>query len=249
MKRTNLVRIAVALFLVGALAIVWGTEGVAQMQPGENPTGVSSDGGSRTSQVDLFGGSAYTGGYLKYSYKVSREGVEGYSITTTEIIPEADGMYRIESSSTNIVPLDSVTISFFGIPLRGLGFRVPTSTGGTVDLSPLSAIENEILEPNREYVLPDGGFLLAGDAGTIAGIDVVYAVYTHASFTNVRVNLAMPMDLSIRNLLPLFPFLQLEYASDESSEDSTDAVVGEDHDYQQMKNYSLTELVEFIYEP
>jgi len=238
MKRTNLFQIAVALLLVGALASVWGTEGLAQETDPKDAEGQ----GSRSSQVDLFGGSTYTGGYLKYSYKVSREGVEGYSITTTEIIPEANGMYRIESSSTNIVPLDNVTISFFGIPLRGLGFSVPTSSGGTVDLSPLSAIENEILEPNREYVLPDGGFLVAGDAGTIAGLDVVFAVYTHASFTNIRVNLAMPTDLAIRNFLPLFPFLQLEYTTDELPEE------GAEDDYRQMRSFSQIELVEFIYE-
>jgi len=240
MKRTNFLRIAVALLLISALASVWGTEGLAQTQTGENPTG---DENRSSSKVDLFGGSAYTGGYLKYSYKVSREGVEGYSVTTTEIIPEGNGMYRIESSSTNIVPLDAVTISFFGIPLRGLGFSVPTSSGGTVDLSPLSAVENEVLEPNREYVLPDGGFLVAGDAGTIAGLDVVFAVYTHASFTNIRVNLAMPTDLGLRNFLPLFPYLQLEYTSDELPEQ------GADDDYQQMRSFSQIELIEFTYEP
>jgi len=235
MKRINLFRIAIALFLVGALASAWGAEGLAQ-------TGDAAGRDNGPAQVDLFGGSAYTGGYLKYSYKVSREGVEGYSITTTEIIPEENGMYRIESSSTNIVPLESVSISFFGIPLRGLGFRVPTSTGGTVDLSPLSAVEDEILEPNREYVLPDGGFLVAGDAGTIAGLDVVYAVYTHASFSNVRINLAMPTDLTIRNFLPLFPFLELEYASDELPEE------GAGEDYQKMRSFSQIELIEFVYE-
>ena len=239
MKRTNLFQIAVALFLIGALASIGVTEGMAQTSDPKD----TEEQGSRTSQVDLFGGTGYTGGYLKYSYRVSREGVEGYSITTTEIIPEENGMYRMESSSTNIVPLDSVTISFFGIALRGLGFRVPTATGGTVDLSPLTAIENEVLEPNREYVLPDGGFLVAGDAGSIAGLDVVYATYTHADFTNVRVNLALPTDLAIRNLLPLFPFLQLEYESDELPEE------GAASDYQMMRSFSKTELIEFIYQP
>lgn len=242
MKRTNFLQIAVALLLIGALASVGVTEGLAQ-ETDPSDTKAAEEQGSRTSQVDLFGGSEYTGGYLKYSYRVSREGIEGYSITTTEIIPEENGMYRMESSSTNIVPLDNVTISFFGIALRGLGFRVPTATGGTVDLSPLTAIENEILEPNREYVLPDGGFLVAGDSGNIAGLDVVYAIYTHADFSNVRVNLALPTDLTIRNLLPLFPFLQLEYESDELPEE------GAGDDYQMMRSFSKTELIEFIYEP
>ena len=239
MKKMRVFRIAIALVLIGALASIATVEGLAQ----ETAPKDDEEQSNRSSQVDLFGGTGYTGGYLKYSYRVSREGVEGYSITTTEIIPEADGMYRMESSSTNIVPLDAVTISFFGIALRGLAFRVATSTGGTVDLSPLTAVENEILEPNREYVLPDGGFLVAGDAGNIAGIDVVYATYTHADFTNVRVNLALPTDLVIRNLLPLFPFLQLEYESDELPEEGAAA------DYQMMRSFSKTELIEFIYEP
>lgn len=238
MKRINLSRIAAALLLIGTLASVWASEGLAQPQAGEGP-----DGGDRSAQVDLFGGSPYTGGYLKYSYKVSREGVEGYSITTTEVIPEENGMYRIENSSTNIVPLSGVNVSFFGIPLHGLGFRVPTSSGGTVDLSPLSAVDSEILQPNREYVLPDGGFLVVGDAGIIAGLDVVFATYTHADFANVRINLAMPADLAIRNLLPLFPFLQLEYESDELPE------AGAAQDFRRMRSFSRIELIEFIYEP
>ena len=244
MKRMNFFRIAVVLFLIGALASIGVAEVLAQ-DTDPSDTRAAEDQGSRSSQVDLFGGSAYTGGYLKYSYKVSREGVDGYSITTTEIIPEEDGMYRIESSSTDIVPLDRVGISFFGISLQGLGFRAPTNTGGTVDLSPLSALESEVLEPHREYILPDGGFLLAENAGTIAGIDVIYATFTHADFDNVSIHLAMPVDLTIRNLLPLFPYLELEYkVADSTAEGTTDEPIAP-----QMRRFSQIELIEFIYEP
>ena len=242
MKRMNIFRVAVVLLLIGATASVWVTEGLAQSSQG---TGPGEEG--RPTQVDLFGGSAYTGGYLKYSYKVSREGVERYSITTTEIIPEENGLYRIESSSTDVVPLSNVSIGFFGIPLHGLGFRAPTSSGGTVDLSPLSAIEDEILEPSHEYVLPDGGFLVTGDAGTIAGLDVVYATFTHADFDNVLIHLAMPIDLDIRNLLPLFPYLELEYQAAEAPEEGADA--GTDEGSPRMRSYSQIELIEFVYEP
>ena len=182
MTRRKQLWTAAALLLIGGLASILTVEATAQTGPSEAP----GEGG-RPTQVDLFGGSPYEGGHLKYSYRVSREGVEGYSITTTEIVPQDDGMFRIESSSTDVVPMSGVNIAFFGIPLRGLGFRVPTTSGGTVDLSPLSAVEDEVLEPNREIVLPDGGFLSVGDAGTIAGLEVVYATYTHADFTNVQV--------------------------------------------------------------
>ena len=236
MKKMSVFRIAIALVLIGALASIATIEGLAQETAPEMQ-------GSRTSQVDLFGGSAFTGGYLKYSYKVSREGVEGYSITTTEIIPEGDGMYRIENSSTDIVPQSAVSIAFYGISLRGLGFRIPDSEGGTVDLSPLEAVDDEILEPGREYILPDGGFLDVGEEGVIGGLEVVYATYTHADFTNVRINLAMPVDLGIRNLLPIFPYLELEYETDTlSGEGSAD-------DFHKMRSFSQIELIEFIYEP
>jgi hypothetical protein len=192
-------------------------------------------------EVSLFGGAEYPGGHLKYTYKVSREGVDSHSISSTEIIPQDDGTYRVESSSSDVVPADAVGIGFFGIALRGLGFRIPTSTGGTVDLSPLSSIEDEVLEPNREYVLPDGGFLFAGDAGTIAGIDVVYATYTHADYGNVTVHLAMPTDLSIRNLLPIFPYLKLEYTTTETAGDGDEGP--------STHTFSTIELIDLIYEP
>jgi len=237
MKGTSLLRIAAALFLIAALSSVFVTEAVAQS---EDP----SDGAAgRPPEVSLFGGSSYGGGHLLYSYKVSREGQDAYSITTTEIIPQDDGTYRIENSSTDVVSLAGVNIGFFGISLHGLGFRIPTSSGGTVDLSPLEALEDEVLEPNREYVLPDGGFLVAGDAGTIAGLDVVYATYTHADFTNVQINLAMPTDLTLRNLLPLFPYLELVYASDQLPEE------GAEEDFHRMHSFSQIELIDFVYEP
>lgn len=237
MKGTNLLRIATTLLLVVALASVFVTEGLSQSE--EPPEGAAG----RPSNVSLFGDTAYEGGHLLYSYQVGREGQDEFSITTTEIIPQDDGTFRIENSSTDVVGLAGVNIAFFGISLRGLGFRIPTNEGGTVDLSPLEALEDEVLEPNTEYVLPDGGYLVAGEAGTIAGLDVVYATYTDADFTNVQIKLAMPTDLTLRNLLPLFPYLQLVYESDELPEE------GADQDYQRMRTFSKIELIDFIYEP
>ena len=237
MKCGKLHRLAVGLMLAGSLVSVLVSQAGAQADaeaPGDR---------DRSGQVRLFGGSSYEGGYLKYSFRVSREGVAGYSITTTEIIPQEDGLYRIENTSTDVVPLGAVNIAFFGIPLRGLGFRIPTSSDGTVDLSPLSAVEDEVLEPNSEIILPDGGYLVVGEAGSIAGLEVVYATYTHADFTNVRISLAMPVDIDIRNLLPLFPLLELEYGSDDLPAD------GSEEEVRVMRTFSRIELIEFVYEP
>jgi len=238
MNRNRTRRVAAVLSILAiALASLAGlgqeTTGGTQGAPPE---------GGRPEQVSLFGGSTYEGGHLKYSYKVSREGLDSVSTTTTEITPQADGTYRVENSSSDVVSQQAVNISFFGIGLRGLGFRIPTETGGTVDLSPLSSIEDEVLEANRDYVLPDGGYLVAEEADTIAGIDVVYATYTHADFANVEVHLAFPVDLTIRNLLPLFPYLELSYGSSEGTAET-------DEGAPPMRSFSRIELTEFIYEP
>ena len=235
MKRKNTRRIALALCLIGTMVSMAMIEGMAQTTP--------SEGNRQAAQVSIFGGNTFTGGHLKYSYKVSREGVDGYSLTTTEIIPDGDGMYRVENSSTEVIPESTVNIAFYGISLRGLGFRIPDNQGGTVDLSPLEAVEDEVLEPGREYILPDGGFLVAGEESIIGGLDVIYATYTHADFTNVQINLAMPVDLEIRSLLPIFPYLQLEYEDDTLPEE------GADEDFRKMRSFSQIELIEFIYEP
>ena len=240
MKRTILQATAPAI-LAALLALTLALPVLAQDQTPNQQTPPND--ADRPAQVDFFGGTAYTGGHLKYSYKVSREGVDGYSITTTEITPQDDGTYLVQNSSSDVVSLGGVNIGFFGIPLRGLGFHIPTSSGGTVDLSPLSALEDQTIEPNKEYVLPDGGYLKASDAGTIVGVNVVYATYTQADFTNVKVDLAMPTDLTIRNLLPLFPYLELQYTSDQLPEQ------GADEGYRQMHSFSKIELIDFEYEP
>jgi len=236
MKKVNLSGVAVILLLVGALTSSMVTDAVAQQgspAPGE---------GQRPPDANLFGGTTFDGGYLKYSYKVSQEGVDEFSVSTTEITPQEDGTYRIENSSTAIVPEGLVSIALYGINLRGLGFRIPSETGGTVDLSPLEAVESETLAPNKEYILPDGAFLVVGKEGAIAGLDVIYATYTHADFKNVQIQLAMPVDIEIRNMLPIFPYIELEYVSDELPEE------GVQEDHQRMRSFSKIELIEFIYE-
>jgi hypothetical protein len=220
-----------------AVAIL-GLSGTVNGQNQGPSAGPDDPGSQRPADVALFGGGAYPGGYLKYSYKVTREGVAGHSITTTEIIPEENGMYRIEATSSDLLPEERVSVAFFGIGLRGLGFRVPTSIRGTVDLSPLSALEEELLEAGREYVLPDGGYLAAEEAGRIAGVDVVFAVYTHADYSNVSIRLAMPNDLMVRTLLPLFPYLELLYAAEDEGAEAPP-----------MRTFSTIELIEFVYEP
>jgi len=185
----------------------------------------------------MFGGSSYPGGHLKYTYKIERAGVQGYATATTEITPQGNGLYRIESSSTDVVPLDRVTLGFFGIPLRAIGIRVPMNTQGTVDLSPLEAIASDEVEPNSEILLPDGGYLITKEAGTLAGLGVVFGTYTHADYTNVRIQIAIAQDVMLRPLLPVLPLMELEYIPES------------EHAARDYIRFGAIELIEFTYEP
>jgi hypothetical protein len=190
--------------------------------------------GQRPAQVDLFGGGDYPGGYLKYTYTVAREGTSRSSTTSTEIAPQADGTYAVVSTSTETLPLDMVRIGFFGIPLLQLGIHVAENSSGTIDLSPLSNISSTALEPGKDYLLPDGGDFQAGSAGTIAGVDVVYGTYTNANYTNVEIQLAFAVDLTIRSLLPFPAMMEFRYSS------ATDAP---------LTTFSLVKLTEFVRRP
>lgn len=193
---------------------------------------------ARPANVQLFGGGEYPGGYLKYSYRVARQGAVTESTTTTEITPLEDGTYRVVSTSNELVPLALVNVGFFGIPLPRLGIRVSENASGTIDMAPLSYISSSEIEPGREYLLPDGARFQAGELGTIAGVDVVYGTYTHADYTNVEIDFAFAVDLEIRSLLPFPAYMALRYSAE--AEGAGRGIT---------RTFSLVELAEFVREP
>ncbi|MBN1857688.1 hypothetical protein JW848_00620 [Candidatus Bipolaricaulota bacterium] len=186
----------------------------------------------------MFGATGFNGGYLKYTYSVASPASIEPSISTTEILPLGDGTYQTSASSTSFVTSDQVGLGLFGVSMFALGVRIPTvNSGGTVDLSPLDSLAEEVLAPNHVYLLPDGGNLKTLETGEVADVDVVYGIYTHADYDNVVIHLAIASDLDIRNLLPMFPYMDFEY--------STAGEAGEEH----FMRFSAVELVEFIWEP
>ncbi|MEW5825235.1 MAG: hypothetical protein AB1778_00180 [Candidatus Bipolaricaulota bacterium] len=224
---------SIGLALAGLVALA----GIVAAQTAEAPP-PDGERGERPADIQLFGGGDYPGGYLKYTYRVGREGTTSASTTTTEIRPLEDGTYEIVSTSTERVPLDLVHIGFFGISLPRLGIRVAENASGTIDMSPLSYISASEIEPGREYLLPDGARFQAGDLGTIAGVDVVHGTYTHADYTNVEIDFSFAVDLEIRNLLPFPARMALRYTAD-----SADQGTGI------FRTFSLVELAEFVREP
>jgi hypothetical protein len=226
MKRDRwFVGVWVALLLLPTVALV----GIAQ-------TGGASPGspGPGSPQVNLFGGGAFPGGYLRYTYTITRQGGANPSTTTTEITPLPDGTFSVVSTSTETVPLAMVNIGFFGIPLLRLGVRVPEAAGGTIDLSPLANIASATIEPGKNYLLPDGARFKAGEVGTIAGLQVVFGTYTHADFTNVEIELAFPVDLTTRALLPFPAKMVFRFRTDVTAP---------------FQVFSSVELTEFVYRP
>ena len=115
MKKTRWLRM-MSLGLVSVVALGALTLGQTS---GSSTDQTPSNSGQNQRPVDLFGGGAYPGGYLKYTYAVAREGNSRTSTTTTEITPQADGMYAVVSTSSETLPLDMVHVGFFGIPLMG----------------------------------------------------------------------------------------------------------------------------------
>ncbi|MCX6101148.1 MAG: trypsin-like peptidase domain-containing protein, partial [Candidatus Bipolaricaulota bacterium] len=234
-------------FAAGAMLLtmlVLGMSCLAQTTTGDQPPA----GAQGARQVDLFGGGAYPGGYLKYTYSVSREGANRNSSTSTESTPQADGTDAVVSTSSETLPLDMVRTStssetlpldmvrtgFFGIPIMRLGIHVSENNSGTIDLSPLDNISSSAIEPGKDYLLPDGGDFKAGSLGTIAGVEVVYGTYTNANYTNVEIQLAFPVDLTIRALLPFPAMMEFRYSA------ATD---------QPLSTFSLVKLTEFVRRP
>jgi len=228
--KKNARTLAIVLIVLASAALT--LPGLAQSTTEED----RPRGEARVAFSSAFGRADYAGGYLKYTYSITREGAQGRaSTTTTEITPQADGTYSIASSSTEIVPLAMVHIGFFGISLPMLGVRaMDTREGGTIDLSPLSNITGAAIESGKNYLLPDGGRFQAGSTGTIAGVSVVYGTYTHADYTNVEIQLAFATDLTIRGLMPFPALMEFRYSS------ATD---------QPLETFSLVKLTEFVYRP
>jgi len=202
---------------------------------GQEVPGGDADGVRGTA---MFAATGYNGGYLKYTFSVTNPQTLEPSTSTTEIIPMEDGTYQTLASSTSLVASDNVAFGLFGISMVALGVRGPTgSNAGTVDLSPLDSLAEESLAPNHSYLLPDGGNLETLETGEIAGVNVVYGTYTHADYGNVVIHLAIADDLDVRNLLPMFPYMEFEFsAADEAGENL-------------FMRFSTVELVEFVWEP
>lgn len=177
--------------------------------------------------AQLFGIGEYPGGHLKTVYQILSEESPNPATFSLEITPRPDGNYKITSITEAIEPKDRVELGLFSLFFLGFSLR---PEGENLDLTPLMALGEREVEPNKSYVLEGGARLITQDRSQIAGIAVVIGVYTHPSYPDQRALIALP-DVATRRLLPFPPLLQVERKEGD-----------------QFKVIAKVELLEFLHE-
>ncbi len=165
----------------------------------------------------FFGMGDYPGGRLKVVYELDDGDPDtSPAIYTMEVAPDPDGNgYDIrEVTESQDRPADEVN----------LGFGAAGAAGGAgatfeeeedverIDMSPLDVLDDRevALNPDDQYLLPDGAIIKTGKRDKIAGIEVVRAVYTHPNYPAQKVELALA-DIETSKLLPLPPLMVRYY--------------------------------------
>jgi len=154
---------------------------------------------------------AYPGGYLKYTYRTSAAAFSLSELQTTEITPLANGQYQVTTTTSETANAQQIRLGMIGFSLNVLRLYQRENTSGRVDLSPLDNLSNQVLEPQKKYLLPDGGLFQTSERVTIAGLTGVKGVYTQADVPNVTVTIVLADDLSLRELLPFPLSASMEY--------------------------------------
>jgi len=151
-------------------------------------------------------------GYLKYTYRMNSGTAQLSETTTTEITPTLDGRYQVVTTTQAISDPDEVRLGFFGVSLQWLGLYMSEESKGRFDVSQLSALSDQVLDPHKTYLLPDGGLLQTADRVTVAGLSGVEGVYTKPSAVGVTITVVLADDLQVRQLLPFPLRVNVEYS-------------------------------------
>lgn len=152
-----------------------------------------------------FGLGEYPGGALRAVFLMKADG-EADRMFTVEITPNSGLFDMVETISSPSMEGENLGS---GLGTRGAagtaGAQYDTDDEETIDVSPLSALDDRKVnvQPGQNYYLPDGARLIAGDTVAFAGITGVMCTYTHPSYSNQVVKIALT-DYATSNLL-LFP--------------------------------------------
>lgn len=151
--------------------------------------------------AQIFGLGPYPGGQLKTVYRLTGEDDASPASYTLEIIPQGD-KFLVRTITESLEKQEDIEVGVF---VFGFGFR----PGDRIDLTPLSALDEREVEPNRSYVLPGGARLQTQDKKKIASVEAVLGIYTHPDFPDQRAIIAIS-DRESRKLLVFPPLLQVE---------------------------------------
>ncbi len=177
--------------------------------------------------AQLFGMGEYPGGHLKTVYQMFSEESPNPATFSLEIKPLPDGNYKVTSTTEAIEPKDQVELGLFSLFFLGFSLRPEEER---LDLTPLMALGEREVEPNKSYVLEGGARLVTQERSQIAGIEVIVGIYTHPNYPDQRALIALP-DVATRKILPFPPLLQVEQREDG-----------------QYKVTAKVELIEFLHE-
>lgn len=156
--------------------------------------------------AQLFGMGEYPGGHLKTVYQIFSEESPNPATFSLEIAPLPDGNYKITSTTEAIEPQDQVELGLFSLFFLGFSLRPESEQ---LDLTPLLALGEREIEPNKSYVLEGGARLVTQERSQLAGLEVVMGLYTHPSYADQRALIALP-NVATRKILPFPPLLQVE---------------------------------------
>jgi hypothetical protein len=162
--------------------------------------------GGAIALAQLFGMGEYPGGHLKTVYQMFSEESPNPATFSLEIQPLPDGNYKVTSTTEATEPLDQVELGLFSLFFLGFSLRPESEQ---LDLTPLMALGEREVEPNKSYVLEGGARLTTQDKSQIAGIDVIMGIYTHPNYADQRALIALP-NVATRKILPFPPLLQVE---------------------------------------
>lgn len=162
--------------------------------------------GGALALAQLFGMGEYPGGHLKTVYEISTEENPNPATFSLEIAPQPDGNYKITSTTEAIESQDKIELGLFSLFFLGYSLSPQSDK---LDLTPLTALGEREVEPNKEYVLADSARLATQDRTQIAGLDVIMGIYTHPDYPDQRAIIALA-DVPTRKLLPFPPLLQVE---------------------------------------
>jgi hypothetical protein len=152
--------------------------------------------------AQIFGIGPYSGGTLTVIYRLTNmENDPSPATLTLKIVPEGS---KFKVTETFELLADSAQLQ---VLVFSHGFaHVPK---GYLDMTPISALDNREVQPNREILLPEGAKLVTSEEVVIGGVKAVKGIYTHPKFEDQRAIVAIS-DLESRKILPYPTLLRIE---------------------------------------